>query len=385
MQNNISDAPAEKAPVANAPAEKAPVANASAATLPIVLVAGFLGAGKTTLMRALIADAHARGLRVGVIVNEFGVADVDSNLLAQADAEMLDSIAGGCACCSGQEEFIYALADAGAAYRDSPIADRLDAVLVECSGVADPITMLDAVTVAGLLPLVRVGTLVAVADALRLPQMRSTGEISLLMQRQIALADWLVLSKSDLAIKSDRWRIGAKTGEAALLASEEFLRERNAGARIERALKGAFDFTALWHHTLHGNAPHGGAPTRSQTELDAAPHAHYQTVNVPVTRAIERAEFEAKLRALPSQVWRAKGFLRLREDGHEGLYVMQFVGGELGGLTGEEDEAQWEIAPFDWPADRAAKPPLTLVFIGPQLDRAALEREFAGGNVMRLL
>ena len=352
----------------------------SAATLPIILVAGFLGAGKTTLMRALISDAHARGLRVGVIVNEFGVADVDSNLLAEADAEMLGSIAGGCACCSGQEEFIYALADAGMSYRDNPVADRLDAVLVECSGVADPVTMLDAVTVAGLLPLVRVGVLVAVVDALRLPQMREAGELSLLMQRQIALADVLVLSKSDLAIKSNRWKIGAQSGESALQLSEEFLRECNARARIERATRGAFDFGALWEDALHKNAGE-----RAQTALEAAPHAHYQTVNVPVPKAIERAEFEQQLAALPSQVWRAKGFVRLRENGQERLYVMQFVGGELGGLSGEATDAQWEIASFDWPANRAAQPPLTLVFIGPQLDRVALERDFAGRKVVRLL
>ena len=356
-----------------------PSPTAPDATLPIILVAGFLGAGKTTLMRALISDAFARGIRVGVIVNEFGVADVDSNLLAEADAEMLDSIAGGCACCSGQEEFIYALADAGMSYRDNPVADRLDAVLVECSGVADPVTMLDAVTVAGLVPLVRIGALVTVVDALRLPQMREAGELSLLMQRQLALADWLVLSKSDLATKSNRWKIGAKSGESALQASEEFLRECNAGARIERAIKGAFDFTDLWHQSLHGETAE-----RAQTALEAAPHAHYQTVNVPVPKALERAAFEASLAALPSQVWRAKGFVRLRKNGDESLYVMQFVGGALGGLSGEDDEAQWEIAPFDWPADRAAKPPLTLVFIGPQLDRFALEREFGGREIIPL-
>ncbi len=350
------------------------------ATLPIILVAGFLGAGKTTLMRALIRDAFARGLRVGVIVNEFGVADVDSNLLAEADAEMLDSIAGGCACCSGQEEFIYALADAGMSFRDNLVEDRLDAVLVECSGVADPVTMLDAVTVAGLLPLVRVGVLVAVVDALRLPQMRAAGELSLLLQRQIVLADWLVLSKSDLAVKTNRWKIGAQNGETALQTSIEWLRELNAGARIERATRGAFDFEELWQHALHGDAQE-----RAQTALEAAPHAHYQTVNVPVPKAIDRAAFEEKLRALPPHIWRAKGFLRLRENGREQLCVMQFVGGELGGLSGEDAEAQWEIAPFDWPDDRAAQPPLTLVFIGPQLDRVMLERDFAGREIVRLL
>jgi len=104
-----------------------------------------------------------------------------------------------------------------------------------------------------------------------------------------------------------------------------------------------------------------------------------------VPKTLERADFEAKLRALPPAIWRAKGFVRLIENGSEQLCVMQFVGGELGGLSGEETEAQWEIALFDWPADREAQPPLTLVFIGPQLDRVTLQRDFGGRKIVRLL
>ena len=69
--------------------------------LPIILVTGFLGAGKTTLMRRLIQDGHERGLKLCVVVNEFGMADVDGHILKEADAELLASITGGCACCSG--------------------------------------------------------------------------------------------------------------------------------------------------------------------------------------------------------------------------------------------------------------------------------------------
>ncbi len=77
--------------------------------LPIVLVAGFLGSGKTTLMRRLILDARQRNLRLSVVVNEFGAADVDSNILREADAELIASISGGCACCTGQDDFAETL------------------------------------------------------------------------------------------------------------------------------------------------------------------------------------------------------------------------------------------------------------------------------------
>lgn len=356
----------------------------NSAALPVVLVAGFLGSGKTTLMRGLIRDAHARKLRVGVVVNEFGVADVDSNLLAEANAELLGSIAGGCACCSGLEEFIYTLADAGVAYRDNAPDERLDALLVECSGVADPIAMLDALTVAGLLSLVRVGALVSVVDALRFPQMREGAALPTLLRRQIALSDWLILSKSDLAIK-DRWLSGARQLEASV----EFLRQLNPTARIERTTNGSFATDDLWSRVLAPDSALNSSHAARAQDSDipkAQPHAHYQTLNVPVPHALKRAELEAALAALPPQVWRAKGFVRLREaDGREALYVMQYVGGEMGELRGDAAQTQWKITEFDWPHSQRAKPPLTLVFIGPQLDRVALEREFGGREVIRLL
>src|SRR5690606_15248355 len=73
-------------------------------TLPVVLVAGFLGAGKTTLIRGLIQDGHARGLKLCVVVNEFGAAAVAGDILEEAGAELLASLTGGCACCSGQDD-----------------------------------------------------------------------------------------------------------------------------------------------------------------------------------------------------------------------------------------------------------------------------------------
>ncbi len=164
--------------------------------IPVLLVSGFLGAGKTTLMRHLIMDAHARGLKISVIVNEFGQADIDSHILKEADAELIGSIAGGCACCSGQEEFLMALLGIGERKDNRP-----DAILVEASGLADPVLMLDSITVARLLPLVRVGALVSVVDALRFNAL--SDEALPLFVRQLQLADWIIINKTDMAWNSE--------------------------------------------------------------------------------------------------------------------------------------------------------------------------------------
>jgi G3E family GTPase len=87
--------------------------------VPILLVGGFLGSGKTTLMRRLIVDAQQRGLKIAVIVNEFGATDIDSNILRELEREaaneILTGIAGGCACCTGQDELQWTLLEIGSA------------------------------------------------------------------------------------------------------------------------------------------------------------------------------------------------------------------------------------------------------------------------------
>jgi len=64
-------------------------------------------------MRYLIRDAAQRGIKVGVVINEFGVADIDGSILTETGADMLGALAGGCACCSSQDEMIWTMIDLG--------------------------------------------------------------------------------------------------------------------------------------------------------------------------------------------------------------------------------------------------------------------------------
>jgi G3E family GTPase len=304
--------------------------------LPVVFVAGFLGAGKTTLLKHLLVDARNCGLRVAVIINEFGAVDIDGAVLRAAKVDEIASIAGGCACCSGQDEFIETLVD---------IATRVDlpdVILVEASGLVDPVTILEMLAGPELLSLAQVSTLICVADASNWNA--TAGEMGLLLRRQIALADWVVLNKIDEA-KPD-----------ALDALEARLRELNPRAHIARTVQGFVDAAPIWN--FHFAA-------RDTSTLPLAPHAQSHTLWFPIPHPVERARLEMALGNVDERVWRAKGFVRLRSE--SGLYLVQFTGGE--------GRARAQIGPFH-PPFGADEPPLGLVFIGAHLQPSALESAF---------
>ena len=97
--------------------------------VPILLVTGFLGAGKTTVVNHLLA--HAQGRRIAAVVNDFGAVNIDAELIAGASDGVV-SLANGCICCSLEGDLLRTLA---ALLRRDP---RPEFIVIETSGVADP-------------------------------------------------------------------------------------------------------------------------------------------------------------------------------------------------------------------------------------------------------
>lgn len=324
--------------------------------LPILLVAGFLGSGKTTLMRRLILDARARGLKLAVIVNEFGAADVDSNILREADAELISGIAGGCACCSGQDDFHATLLEIAS----RPADERPDAVLVEASGLADPVLLLDVMTGAQLLPLLRQAMILTVVDSGRFLEL--LGALGPLLRRQAQLADIVVLNKVDLVDAAKLQAVRAKISEIG---------PRSTPVPTQQC---EFELGPVWEKLLNDN--HAATP-RELTQESGAPHAHYHTVVCPLPHPIERAQLEATLNELGAgnpygEIWRVKGFVRLR--GEANLQLVQYTGG--GSSPG-----RYIIAPFYLPFG-SDEPETALVFIGAELDRQKLLATFMGSRFL---
>jgi G3E family GTPase len=180
--------------------------------IPITVVTGFLGAGKTSLVNRLVA-ARSGAERVGVVVNEVGEVGLDGELLGDATDDVVE-IADGCVCCTSQGELLESIT------RLHRAAGRLDRIIVETSGLADPGPVVEAL--ASVTHVLRLDTLVTVVDAVhaleqldhhRSPEARS----------QVQLATHVVVSKIDLAdgdaVESLRARVGAMNPDAQIIVA----------------------------------------------------------------------------------------------------------------------------------------------------------------------
>jgi G3E family GTPase len=309
--------------------------------IPILVVSGFLGAGKTTLVRRVVGDAAARKMRLAVIVNEFGEVDVDSHILREADAELLASIAGGCACCSGQDELHWTLEEIAA--RD--VTERPDAIVLETSGLADPVALLETLLAPQLLAHFRIAPLVCVADAARL---MNNAPLPLLMQRQIKLAGTIAINKTDCLNETQKAEV------------ETRVRDWNEQAHIEMTTHAALDLSSLWNRTQSTVEFRVPREARADT-LPATSHSA-QTLVLPMSHPLQRAALERALGNLPPEVWRVKGFVQVA--GEDAIHLLQWSG-----------EGSGSLAPFYLPAFAEA-PTLALVFIGESLDIPVLTRSF---------
>ncbi|HET7880747.1 MAG TPA: GTP-binding protein, partial [Acetobacteraceae bacterium] len=161
--------------------------------IPVAIVTGFLGSGKTTLIRRILRDpAFAR---TAVIVNEFGEIGLDHELIASS-GETLLALTTGCLCCAVRSDLVATLLDLQRRREAGEIA--YERALIETSGLADPAPILHALmTDRDLLQQHVIDGVVTVVDALH-------GEATLdrhpEARRQVALADTLLLSKCDLAV-----------------------------------------------------------------------------------------------------------------------------------------------------------------------------------------
>lgn len=188
--------------------------------IPVVVIGGFLGAGKTTLVNHLIRSLPHR---LGVIVNEFGAAGVDGGLIERLSDDVTE-LTAGCLCCTGRDDLLRSLVTI--AMR----GQKPDAVLIELSGVADPTPVLTTLLDRAVRAAFRVTTLVAVVDARHVLQtLQDHPEAA----RQLAYANVIVLNKTDLA---DPTRLDHAEG---------VLRGVNPLARVVRVERGQLDADAL--------------------------------------------------------------------------------------------------------------------------------------------
>jgi len=187
----------------------------SLAPIPVTVLTGFLGAGKTTLLNRILTEQHGR--KIAVIENEFGEVGVDNQLVIQSDEEIFE-MNNGCICCTVRGDLLRILG------RLLKRKDRLDAILIETTGLANPAPVAQTFfTDPEMKEQFRLDAIVTVVDAKHILLHLDDAPEAL---KQIAFADVILLNKTDLVAPAD------------LDALEKRIRGINAVAQVHRTRNG---------------------------------------------------------------------------------------------------------------------------------------------------
>ena len=274
--------------------------------VPVLILTGYLGAGKTTVLNHLLGTGHAR---IGVVVNDFGTVNVDAGLVAGQVAEPV-SIAGGCLCCI---EDPRQLDDALRALSRPALA--LDAIVVEGSGIAEPPGLIQLV-LGSRVTTVRFGGLVEVVDAAHVPHAESGGWD---LEQHVKAAAMVLLTKTDLASRTDVAQL-----------RERILRA-NAHTTVLDAPHGAVD-PRLFFDAAERTVPEGGQlPLWEVGESLGRPHhehhIHHRAATLEADAAVDPAALADLLEDPPRQVHRVKAVVDVRTPRGLQRFVAHSVAG----------------------------------------------------------
>lgn len=270
--------------------------------VPIAIIGGFLGSGKTSLLTHILSADH--GLRVAVLINDFGEINIDAQLVVAIEGQRTISLANGCICCTIRDDLLTEVARLMA--MDLPP----EYIVIETSGISDPAAVAQTFLLDHQHRHVRVEAIISVLDAdlASIPE-----DYQSLAHSQIEVADIVVLNKTDLV----------NAGQIA--AMRQFVKQATPQARLLETTHGRIPseiiFGAGQQHVLSGN--HDRVP-----ECRPARHVHSSLFATWTYRTRRPFSFDALHRAiecLPDEIYRVKGFVQLEIDPCERA-VLQVTG-----------------------------------------------------------
>lgn len=331
--------------------------------MPVTIITGFLGSGKTTLLNQILKNKQ--DLKVAVLVNEFGDINIDSQLLVSLDQDMVE-LSNGCICCTINDGLVDAV------YRILERQEKIDYLVIETTGIADPLPIILTFVGTELRDLTRLDSVLTLVDTSTFTPDHFDSEAAL---KQVAFADIVLLNKTDL------------TPPEKVEELESYIRTVKVGARMLRSQYGKVPLPLILdvaltdaaayqeydseeekhehheHHDHHKHDPHDHHEHDPHHEHHHHHSEHLQndgfvSVSFESDRPFAVKKFEAFLtEKVSTSVFRAKGILWFAES--EARHVFQLSG------------PRYDLNQEEW-----LEPPKTqLVLIGRNLDPAQIKAQ----------
>lgn len=310
--------------------------------IPIHILSGFLGSGKTTLLKKALDYYKESGKKPVVIMNELGDVNLDGYLLEETVP--MEEMLSGCICCTIR-------GDLGMAIQSLYMDHHPDVILIESTGVANPMEIMDGVTESSLLMKVALKSIVTVVDAPHLLQLtkKTQGKTYRLMQDQIRCANVIILNKID------------QVSSGELYGLEGIIREWNGFAPIYPTVYSGIDiqlFEELDDITWERKSADPKVKDHEHEHNEKKHHHSHDHVMVYThyfERAIQSSAFDLLVKGLPKEVYRAKGILEFTDK--ESRFLFQYAYRQMELI---------KIAP-------QGKVPNVAVFIGENFSKEAIK------------
>ncbi len=283
-------------------------------SVPITILTGFLGAGKTTLLNRILTGDH--GLRVGVLVNDFGSVNIDAELVVGVAGNMR-SLANGCVCCEIRDDLVESVVAMLA------LPEKVEYILLEASGVADPAGIFVTFSDGSLRDRIRLDSVTCVVDADQVFAHPEYPPLLDLKLRQVGFADMLILNKVSLA------------GPEQVARVKAWLDEQFNRLRIFET-----DFCEVPYQVLLGVGrfdparalldSYAGSHQCVQAACDGAHHGHehskvFSSWSFETDKPLSLETLRETMRKLPGTIYRAKGLVYSTEA-PDRRAVVQVVG-----------------------------------------------------------